>query len=172
MRKKLKLTRNQLKNLYLKKKMSSLKIAEKFGNVNARTIRKKLKKFGIKTRTISEALTRKLKRPFLHNPKEEAYFLGLRAGDFHAKWARKSVRIQTTTTHLAQIDLLKNSFKDYGETRTYLIKNKTRENEWFIYADLHPSFDFLILKPKEIPGWILKDKKCFFQFLAAYMDCE
>lgn len=152
--------------------MSSIKIAEKLGTINARTIRKKLNKFGIKTRSVSEALTKKFKKQFLYNPKEKAYFLGLRAGDFYAKWARKSVRIQTSTTHLAQIDLLKNSFENYGETRIYLMKNKVRENEWFIYTDLHQSFNFLIKKPKEIPDWILKNKKCFFQFLAAYMDCE
>lgn len=172
MMKKSKLTKNKLENLYIKKKMSSLKIAEKLGNISARTIRKKLKKFGIKTRSLSEALTRKFKKPFLYNPKEKAYFLGLRAGDFHARWARKSVRTQTTTTHLAQIDLLRNSFKNYGETRVYLIKSGIRENEWFIYTDLDSSFDFLILKPKEIPNWILKNKQYFFQFLAAYMDCE
>jgi hypothetical protein len=75
-------------------------------------------------------------------------------------------------SHPWRIYLLKNSFKDYGEMRTYLIKNKTRENEWFIYVDLDKSFNFLILKPKKIPDWILKNKRYFFQFLAAYMDCE
>ena len=152
--------------------MSSLKIAEKLGNISARTIRKKLKKFGIKTRSISEALTQKFKKPFTSNLNDKAYFLGLRAGDFHARWARKSVRFQTTTTHLAQINLLKIAFENYGETRIYLIKNKTRENEWFIYVDLDKSFNFLILKPKEIPHWVLKNKKYFLQFLTAYMDCE
>jgi len=170
--KKLKLTKNLLKGLYLNKKMSSIKIAEKIGGISARTIRKKLKKFGIPTRSLSEALTMKFKKPFSNDLNDKAYFLGLRAGDFYAKWARKSVRFQTTTTHLAQIDLLKNAFKSYGEARTYLIRNKTRENEWFIYVDLDPSFNFLIQKPKKIPSWTLKNKKHFFQFLAAYMDCE
>jgi len=172
MNKKIIITKEQLEDLYLKQRLSSLEIAEKLGNINSRTIRKKLKKFGIKTRTLSEALTKKFKRPFLNNLEEKAYFLGLRAGDFYAKWARKSVRVQTSTTHLAQIDLLKNSFKNYGETRIYFMKNAAREPEWFIYIDLHPSFDFLIAKPKEIPNWILNNKKFFFQFLAAYMDCE
>lgn len=152
--------------------MSSLRIAEKLGGVSARTVRKKLKNFGIRTRSISEALTKKFKKSFANNLNDKAYFLGLRAGDFYAKWARKSIRVQTTTTHLAQIGLLKNAFKNYGEIRTYLIKNKTRENEWFIYVDLDSSFNFLISKPKKIPSWLLKNKKYFFQFLAAYMDCE
>jgi len=161
-----------LKDLYLNKKMSSLKIAEKLGTVNARTIRKKLKKFGIPTRSLSEALTRKFKKPFSNNLNEKAYFLGLRAGDFYAKWARRSIRVQTTTTHLAQIDLSKNAFRNYGETCVYLTKNKSREDEWFVYVDLHSSFRFLLKKPNKIPDWILKDKKYFLQFLAAYMDCE
>ena len=110
--KKVDIPKRVLKDLYLNKKMSSLKIAEKLGNVNARTIRKKLKKFGIPTRSLSEALTRKFKRSFSNDLNEKAYFLGLRAGDFYAKWARKSIRVQTTTTHLAQINLLKNAFRN------------------------------------------------------------
>lgn len=172
MKKKLKLTKSQLEDLYLGKKMSSQNIADKLKKISARTIRKKLKKFGIKTRSISEALTRKFKKSFINNLSEKAYFLGLRAGDFHARWARKSIRVQTTTTHLAQINLLKSAFENYGEIRTYLTKNKSRENEWFIYVDLDKSFKFLLSKPKEIPYWVLRTKKYFFQFLAAYMDCE
>lgn len=170
--KKVDIPKRLLKDLYLNEKMSSLKIAEKLGLVNARTIRKKLKKFGIPTRSLSEALTKKFKRPFLNDLNEKAFFLGLRAGDFYAKWARKSIRVQTTTTHLAQIDLLKNAFRNYGEIRVYLIKNKSREDEWFIYVDLHSSFRFLLKKPSGISNWILKNKKYFFQFLAAYTDCE
>jgi hypothetical protein len=170
--KKVDIPKKVLKDLYLNKKMSSLKIAGKLGNVNARTIRKKLKKFGIPTRSLSEALTRKFKRPFSNNLNEKAYFLGLRVGDFYTKWARSSIRVQTTTTHLAQIDLLKNAFRNYGETCIYLSKNKSREDEWFVYVDLDSSFRFLLKKPNKISDWILKDKKYFFQFLAAYMDCE
>ena len=174
MDKNVKITKELLENLYLEKKMCSREIAEKLGNINARTIRKKLNKFGIKTRSVSEALTKKFKRPFDNDLDNKAYFLGLRAGDFYAKWARKSVRMQTSTTHLAQVNLLKESFKNYGETCIYFtkVKNPKREDEWFIYTDLHPSFDFLIKKPKEIPDWVMEDEKYFFQFLTAYMDCE
>jgi len=161
-----------LEDLYLNKRLSSLKIAEKLGNINPRTIRKKLKKFRIPTRSLSEAGTKKFKKPFSNDLNEKAYFLGLRTGDFYAKWVRKSIRVQTTTTHLAQIDLAKIAFKNYGKTCVYLTKNKSRSDEWFVYVDLHPSFQFLLKKPSEIADWILKNKKYFFQFLAAYMDCE
>ncbi|MBU3918462.1 hypothetical protein KKC63_00935 [Patescibacteria group bacterium] len=171
-RKKIEIPKNILKDLYWNKNLSSREIAKMFGIKHGRTILKKLNKFEIPTKTVSQALTKKLKNPFSGRLEEKAYFLGLRAGDFYARWIRKSIRIQTSTTHLAQINLLKNAFRNYGETCIYLAKSKSREDEWFIYVDLHPSFEFLVTKPNKIPDWILKDKKYFFQFLTAYMDCE
>jgi hypothetical protein len=37
---------------------------------------------------------------------------------------------------------------------------------------LDVSFDFLLEKPEKIPRWILENDEYFYQFLAAYMDCE
>ncbi|MCK4635048.1 MAG: hypothetical protein KAT37_04190 [Candidatus Aenigmarchaeota archaeon] len=169
--KKVHIPKEVLKKLYWDKNLSSIKIAKRF-NVNDRTIRKKLKKFGIKTRPLSESLTKKFKAPFSRNLEERAYFLGLRAGDFYVKEIRKCVRIQTTTTHKAQIDLLKDSFKNYGEIRKYLSKSVKRSDEWFIYVDLHSSFNFLLNKPESISKQILENDNCFYNFLTAYMDCE
>lgn len=161
-----------LEELYWKKNLSTSQIAEKFG-VNSRTIRKKLVKQGIGTKTVSEALTKKFKKPFSGDLSEKAYFLGMRAGDFYAKWMKKSIRIQTSTTHPAQIEFTKRAFEKYGETRIYLSKNKERQqNEWFIYVDLHPSFEFLLQKPDEIESEILENKEAFYKFLSAYADCE
>ena len=171
-RKKVDIPKRVLRNLYWNKNLSSGEIAKMFGIRHSKTIRKKLNKFGIPTKTLSQAMTKKFKKSFSGQLEEKAYFLGLRAGDFYAKCPHKSIRVQTTTTHLAQIDLLKNAFRNYGETCVYLQKNKSREDEWFVYVDLHPSFKFLLKKPNKIPDWILKDQKYFFQFLAAYMDCE
>ena len=82
------------------------------------------------------------------------------------------MRIQTTTTHLAQIELLKKSVEEYGETKKYYYESKYRCPEWFIYVDLHHSFDFLIKKLEKIPDWILENDGYFYNFLAAYTDCE
>lgn len=168
---KVKIPKEVLKELYWDKNLSSTEIGEKFG-INGRTVRKKLEKFRIPRKTVSEALTKKFKKDFSGDLTEKAYFLGLRAGDFHAKRIRKCVRIQTTTTHKAQIELLKDAFEKYSEIRTYLSKNKKRADEWFIYADLYPSFEFLLDKPEKIPVWILDNEEYFYSFLAAYMDCE
>ncbi len=157
---------------YWNKNMKPREIAKLYGIKNERTVRKKMEEYGIKRKTLSEAMTIKFKKPFSENLEEKAYFLGLRAGDFHAKLNYLSVRIQTSTTHTAQVNLLKEAFKNYGQLCTYLSKNKARQDEWFIYVDLHPSFDFLLNKPNSIPQWILTDDNLFFIFLAAYMDCE
>ena len=171
-RKKIHIQKEILEKLYWEKNLTSDQIAKKFGIKHGRTVRKKMIKHGLKTKTVSEALTKKFKREFSGNLKEKAYLLGLRAGDFYAKQQHKSVRVQTTTTHSAQIELLRGAFEKYGETCVYLSKNKARGDEWFIYVDLHPSFDFLLEKPKKIPKWVMENDDYFYNFLAAYMDCE
>ena len=150
-----------LYDLYMNKRLSSLQIANQLKSVSDRTIRKKLKKFGIKTRSISEAGTKKFKAKFSENNIEKAYFLGLRAGDYYAKQKNISVRVQTTSTHKAQVELTRKSFEKYGETKIYLSKNKARSDEWFIYVDLDKSFEFLLKKPKEIHSWILEDENSY-----------
>mgnify|MGYP006424450217 CR=1 FL=1 len=169
---KIDIPKNVLEDLYWDKGLSSREIAKKYGIKFGRTIRKKLKNYGIKRKTISEALTKKFKAPFCGDLSRKAFFLGLRAGDFYAKQMRKSIRLQTSSTHKAQVELLAKSFKEYGETKKYLHKNKERKAEWFIYVDLYSSFDFLLKKPEKIPNWILEDDRYFYNFLAAYSDCE
>jgi hypothetical protein len=170
--KKVDIPKEVLYDLYWNKNWTTQQIADKYGIKYGRSILKKFKKFGIPSKTVSQATTKKFKKPFPNNLDEKAYFLGLRAGDFYAKQKNISVRVQTTSTHTAQINLTKKAFDRYGETRVYLSKNKAREDEWFIYVDLDASFDFLLKKPEKIPEWILKNDEYFYQFLAAYMDCE
>lgn len=166
------ISKEVIHDLYWNKGWTTQQIADKFGIRYGRSILKKMKKYGIPSKTLSEANTTKRKDTFCGNLAKKAYLLGLRAGDFHAKWMKRSIRAQTTTTHLAQVELTKQAFSEYGEVKTYLSKNKARDDEWFVYVDLHPSFEFLVEKPQEIPEWILNDDLYFYQFLTAYMDCE
>jgi len=132
-----------LQELYWEKKLSAKQIGKKFGT-NHRRILKKMKKAGIASRSLSEARTKKFKAPFTGDLNEKAYLLGLRAGDFYAKQQHISIRMQTMSTHPAQVELLRKAIEKYGETKTYYSKNKAREDEWFIYADLDRSFEFLV----------------------------
>ncbi|MDD9953359.1 MAG: hypothetical protein OXR66_03420 [Candidatus Woesearchaeota archaeon] len=170
--KKIDIPKEVLYDLYWRKNWSSSRIAKKFGIKHGRTIVQKLTKAGIPRKTVSEATTRKYKNKFSENLMEKAYLLGLRTGDFHARWMKLCVRFQSTTTHLALLELLDKSLSKYGKTCTYLSKNPAREDEWFIYTDLNASFSFLIEKPERIPEWILMNNNYFFAFLTAYSDCE
>ena len=171
-RKKIHIPKETLERLYWKENLTTTEIAKRFGIRHGRNVLKKIKRYGIPSKTVSQALTKKFKREFSGDLKEKAYFLGLRTGDFYVKQIKKCVRIQTTTTHLAQIELLERAFKIYGEHRVYYSRSASREDEWFIYTDLHSSFDFLLKKPQEIPKWILDNDEYFYSFLSAYMDCE
>ncbi len=170
--KKVDIPKEVLYDLYWNKNWTTQQIADKYGIKYGRSILKKFKKLGITSKTLSQANTKKFKKPFPNNLDEKTYFLGLRAGDFYAKQKNISIRMQTTSTHTAQINLTKKSFNRYGETKIYLSKNKARGDEWFIYVDLDVSFDFLLKKPEKIPEWILENNEYFYQFLAAYVDCE
>jgi hypothetical protein len=169
--KKIDIPKETLRKLYWKKGLSSTQIAKIYGIKHGRTILKKLVKYNIPTKTVSQALTRKPKLPFSNNLIEKAYLIGLRAGDFYAKRNYLSIRFQTTTTHSAQMELAKRCFKKYGKVCKCIIKSRNIK-ELFVYVDLHPSFDFLLPKPKSIPSWILNDNHLFYAFLSAYADCE
>lgn len=162
-----------LRKLYLEDKLSSLKIAKTLG-VDSRTVRNWLKKLDIPRRSLSEAGTRYPKIPFSGNLKEKSYMFGLRAGDFYAQRNFKSIRIKTSTTHLAQIELTKKVFRKYN---SHIAVNKVFDErfgieKWKIHCDLDESFEFLLEKVKKIPEWILNDDELFFYFLTAFADCE
>ena len=60
--KKIDIPKKVLIDLYWNRNLNTQKIAEKFGIKHGRTILKKLKKHGIPSKTVSQALTRKFKR--------------------------------------------------------------------------------------------------------------
>lgn len=99
--------------------------------------------------------------------------LGLRTGDFYAQKVKLLVRVQSTTTHPAFVEMMKNTFGKYSNVSIYKFFNRDFNSwQWFIYSDLNNSFSFILKKPQEIPEWILNNKEYFYAFLAGYMDCE
>ena len=161
-----------LEDLYLTQRLSSYAISKKFG-VNDRTVRKWLEKYDIPRRTISEAITKYHKTDFNENLGLTAYILGLRAGDVHAKRIHKIIRIQTTTTHPAQVQMLEKTFGGFSHVGKHLFFNKAyAAHQWFVYCDLNESFSFILQKPDTIPQWIIVNDDYFYNFLAAYSDCE
>lgn len=172
---KLNISKELLQDLYHRKKMSSLKIAEKLG-ANSRTIRRIMERYEIPRRTLSEACTKNQKTPFDDNSQTKAYMIGLRTGDVHARYMKRSVRAQTSTTHPAQVEMMRRTFEKFSKVCIYKFFNKRAAgrptNEWFVYSDLHPTFSWLIEKPDSTPKWILNKDRLFWQFLSGYMDSE
>lgn len=161
-----------LEELYLEKRLSSITIGEKVG-VSDRTIRKWLKKYAIPRRTISEVMTKYPKTDFNGDLCLKAYILGLRTGDIHAKRIHKVIRVQTTTTHIAQLFMIERTFGIFSHVGTYLFFNKKfNSNEWFVYCDLNESFSFMLEKPARMPDWMFENDSYFYNFLAGYSDSE
>ena len=168
-----KIYNNTLNELYVTQKLSAIKISKLLGISNPGVIRDRLIKLKIRRRDRSEAGTRYVKLPFSESLEEKSYMLGLRSGDFYAKQDKKQVVIQTSSTRLAQFKMFKQTFEKYSKISLYRF-NQTRFNvsEYTMRSYLDKTFDFLIDKQKEIPSWILNESKLFYNFLAAYADCE
>jgi len=161
-----------LKELYLKKKLTLDKICKALNVKSRSTIIYKLIKYNIPLRTMSEARTKYLRKPFCGDPKEKAYMFGLRAGDITVRRDFHRILVSCSTTHPAQIGMIRKTFGKYSHIGTYIHKDKRNINEWHVYCGLHKSFDFLVEKANTIPNWILENNEYFFAFLAGYIDCE
>ncbi len=171
---KIQISENDLRNLYEKRKLSTLKIA-KIYNCYHQTILRKMKNFRIKSRNNTEANTLYPKYNFSGDLMEKAYLVGFRQGDLYVKEVSKggtTIRIEGGSTQMVQIKLIKKLFSKYGYFNKYKARGFGGNNFWHSYCLVNNTFDFLLKKDKEIPHWILDNKKYFFTFLAGYIDAE
>lgn len=168
--KKFEILKETLESLYLKEKLNTIQIGKKF-KVSSTTIRNKLITYNIPIRSKSERMTKYPKIPFSGDLRVKAYMLGLRAGDINAYRHFNLIRIQTCSTHPAQVRMINDVFGEYSHIGLSIHINKCYK-EWMIYSDLHPSFNFLVKKTNEILRWVISKDELFYSFLAGYMDCE
>lgn len=167
--------KNELKELYLNKKLSTYEIATKY-NCSPSLIRKRLKEYDIKSRTVREAkaLTKPKypRKDFSGNLDEKAYLIGFRLGDLHVRQRNPfspTIIINSTSTKIEQIELIKNLFLSYGHI---WISKPDINNAISIRCFINRSFDFLLPKQDMIEPWILKNDKAFAAFFAGYIDAE
>ena len=167
--------KNELRELYQNQKFSSDQIAKKY-NCSPSLIRKRLKEYDIKSRTVREAkgLTKPKypRKDFSGNLEEKAYLIGFRLGDLHVRQRNPfspTIIINSTSTKIEQIELIKNLFLYYGHT---WISKPDRNNAISIRCYVNRSFDFLFPKQDMIEPWILKNDKAFAAFFAGYIDAE
>jgi len=171
---KIRISEDELKNLYKNCKLSTLKIA-KIYNCYHQTILQRMKEFGIRSRENTEANTLYPKYNFSKNLIEKAYLLGFRIGDlsvYKPNKTGKTIRIEGNSTKLSQIKLIKRIFGIYGHFKKYKTPGFRGDEFWHSYCLVNNTFDFLLIKKKSVPHWILNNKKYFFPFLAGYIDAE
>ncbi len=164
------ISKGELEKLYIDKRLSTWKIAELLGHSRG-IIYKKLKKFGIKPRDISDSHIKYPRKPFSGNSLEKAYILGFAIGDLRIRKVgkkSKTVKVDCGSTKTEQIKLIHNMFKDYGRV---WISKRNEEGKVQIEAFLGDSFSFLLDMKRELKN-VLNDKKCFVYFLAGFVDAE
>lgn len=188
---KYKISREELKKLYWKKKLSAYKIAEIY-NCSPSAISSKLKKSKIPRRTdvegiiltnnercraIAKAVSRYSKQNFNGTGAEKAYLIGFSVGDMNVtkKKYGETIYVASSTTKNEQVGLMKSLFKQFGHIRIDKKKENTKRGETDrlqFTAYLNLSFDFLLNKKDRIERWILERDDYFLSFLAGYIDAE
>lgn len=166
-RKSVSITKEILFNLYQKKKMTQKQIAQKYGH-SRYGIQRWMKIYGVKSRSLSQAFTKYPKFNFTEDFIKKAYIIGFRLGDLNVYKVHELIQVRCSTTKEAQITLIENLFKRYGNVHIWKAKRGTFE----IIALLNKSFSFLLPKKDEIESWIKPNNKYFLSFLAGYSDAE
>ncbi|MFZ5845543.1 MAG: LAGLIDADG family homing endonuclease, partial [Patescibacteria group bacterium] len=101
---------------------------------------------------------------------EKAYLVGFRIGDLYVTHNKSSVTIKSNTTQLAQVNLMKSLFSQYGPI--WVSSPQSRKNVYHCTVTLNHSFQFLMKKPSTIPLWISRSSHAFWAFIAGYTDAE
>jgi len=155
----------ELDRLYRHERLSIRQIAE-VAKLAPSTVRKHVRRFG-ELRTQSQAQTKYLRTPFSGDESEAAYLQGLRAGDLNAwRTSPTSIGVRVSTTHPGMIELFQNTFGRYGHVTSLPRRVFLSGYDWQIRAYLDGSFDFLVKKPKNVPG------DYFYHFLAGLTDSD
>ncbi len=101
--------------------------------------------------------------------KEKAYLYGLVMGDLTpVRKSNYTLKLITHSTHKYFIELLSETFKNYGVTAYKETKHKSYR--FTTYIDLESFYFLLNCKSEIIPEWITSEN--FFDFLAGFIDSD
>ncbi|MEJ0053476.1 MAG: LAGLIDADG family homing endonuclease [bacterium] len=169
-RTKILIPKTDLEKLYLHRKWSPAKIAQKYGCTSI-TIRNRLIEADISLKSKSAAQTKYPRKDFSGSDIDKAYLLGFKYGDLNAyvpPGVSETVVVRCHTTHLAQERLFKELFCQYG---TVTISRNSRSAHLNCY--LNRSFTFLLGKyPPGMRRWLSSNETLLWAFAAGYIDAE
>jgi hypothetical protein len=144
-------------------------------SVTAVTVFNHLHKRGLGLRDKVEAqikaVTRFQKAPFDGNEEDKAYLLGLARGDLNVARHGRAIRVKTSSTHPAMIDLVASLFIPYGPIRVYPYHSRLVGYEWTIETELDQTFRFLLDGKLGTPR-IRSSRVVRIAYLAGLFDAE
>lgn len=163
--------KSKLKDLYIKQRLSSRKIAKIYGCAYS-AIDYKIREYGFPVKTLAAAHISTFRKDFDGPNIEKAYLIGFAMGDLRVRKVypnSETINVDCGSTKKDQISLILELFKPYG--RVWVSKpNKNGATQ--IECSLNDSFNFLLKKRILIDSWILKNRKYFWAFLAGFTDAE
>lgn len=160
-------TKEFLKQKYINEKLSTWKIEKEYGFCRG-TVYRKLKEYGLTTRTLAESNIIYPRKNFEGDELERAYLIGFRIGDLRVRkmWKKsETISLDCGSTKPEQITLIKNLFENYGHV--WISQPKAK-----VQIEVHLDMSFSFLLSKDIPYWVLSSKDYFFSFLAGFTDAE
>jgi hypothetical protein len=144
-------------------------------DVNPVSVFNHLRKRGIDLRDKVEAqikaVTKFQKTSFDGTENDRAYLLGFARGDLNVARHGRAIRVRTSSTHPAMIDLVTSLFVPYGPIRVYPRFSKLAAYEWSVEGELDATFEFLLLERLSPPDK-KQGKRVFLNYLAGLFDAE
>ena len=165
------ISKSKLKDLYIKQRLFSRRIAKIYGCAYS-TIDYKIREYGFPVKTLAAAHITTLRKNFDGNKTDKVYLIGFAMGDLRVRKKypnSETINVDCGSTKKAQINLISKLFKPYGRI---WISKPNKKGATQIECFLDDSFNFLLKKRILMDSWILKDKKYFIAFLAGFTDAE
>ncbi|HEY6283371.1 MAG TPA: LAGLIDADG family homing endonuclease [Nitrososphaerales archaeon] len=164
------------------KGMSLNDVANLIGNKTSGYTSWLFRRLGVPCRPFEEARLKGIKekrrkyerKPFDGTEEDRAYLLGLRHGDLSVSKPWKGVvRVSTSTTHPAMVDLFRSLFEPYGHVYQHpRYKKDWKSYEWNISTIVDDSFGFLFGEREEVWEWVAKKETTLLAYLAGLLDAE
>ena len=114
------------------------------------------------------------RKPFDGTDEDRAYLLGPRHGDLSVSRPWKGVvRVSTSTTHPAMVELFRSQFGGHGHVYQYArYKKDTETYEWNVQVILDESFSFLLQGFSEVRNWVAGSESRVLAYLSGFLDAE
>lgn len=159
----------KLQELYVKRGLSTWKIASSLGCGRSHVYRL-LKKYHVPIRTRAESHIRYPRRSFSRNSLEKAYLIGFRLGDLRVRRGNyagsETIFVDCGSTKQEQLELIRSLFVKYGHVWVGRPDALGRQH---IQASLNRSFDFLLSPRVSDP---LFRGAVFGAFLSGFVDAD